>query len=277
MRRFFTILFGIVVLAYLIVAGRHCARKQGVAQVSQVRIVVRDSAQLNMVTPAAVRGWLEREGIKTRDLSLHEVDIARIRQVVEKHVFVRQATVFTDLRGRLNIELTQRRPIVRVEMANDARFYLSDDGYVLPVQRGDPVRVPIVTGSFTPPFAPGYVGKLDDAISDAQKKLTENWHFLLKLIKFVTFIEDDDFWSAEIVQIVVRESAAPVGDPAWQEPQVEIIPRAGNHVVVLGALDDVSAKLEKLLAFYRHGLAYEGWSGPKVINLKYRNQVICTK
>ena len=283
MRRFWPIVFSVVgwvaILAYLIVAGRHCAHKKDDVRVSRMRIVVRDSARLQLVTSAMVRGWLEGEGIKTRDLSLREIETSRIRQAIEKHIFVRHATVFTDLDGTLNIELSQRRPVVRVEMSNGYRFFLSDDGYVLPLQeRGqDPVRVPIVTGAFSLPFAPGYVGSLDEAVSDKQKKISENYRFLLKLINFVAFIEDDDFWRAEIVQIIVREGSASVGDPAWQEPQVEFVPRAGNHIVVLGDLEDVPVKLDKLLSFYRHALAYEGWSGPKIINLKYRNQVICTK
>lgn len=281
MQRFFIVLFSVIgwglLLGYLIVAGRHCSRKQDETMIREVRVTVRDSATLQVVTPRMVRGWLEKEGVKTKEIPLEEVEVSRARRIVESHPFVRHAKVFTGLNGVLHVELTQRHPVARVQTSNGYRFYISDDGYILPLPAQGTMHVPIVTGHFTPPFAPGYAGSLEDAVAEPQKKLSENYLFLCKLINFVTFIGKDDFWRAEIVQINVRENPSPTGDPARQEPQVEFVPRAGNHLVVLGTLDDVPRKLDKLLRFYRQALDHEGWNGPKIVNLSYENQVICTK
>ena len=281
MNRIWNIVLGIVswgvLLAYLIVAARYCSEERETRTVSRVRVVVRDSARQRVITPDMVRGWLAKEGIRTKAAPVTEVDVRRIRELVTGRGFVREAKVYVDFDGVLNIELSQRYPVARVNTYNGYNFYLTDDGYVLPLQPHEVLYVPVVTGNFTPPFSRSYVGSLDGALSDEQKKSSENYRFFRKLINFVKFIERDDFWRSQIVQIQVSESPAPQGDPAWQEPQVEFIPRAGNHVVGLGSLDDVEAKLSKLLDFYRDALDYEGWDAPKYIDLRVRNQVICTK
>jgi cell division protein FtsQ len=46
---------------------------------------------------------------------------------------------------------------------------------------------------------------------------------------------------------------------------------------MLGELDGYRAKLDKLQRFYLRGLSYEGWDTYRYINLKYKNQIVCTK
>jgi cell division protein FtsQ len=59
--------------------------------------------------------------------------------------------------------------------------------------------------------------------------------------------------------------------------EVELVPRVGNHIVLLGGVDRYEQKLEKLNKFYTEGLGYDSWNKYKVINLKYENQVVCSK
>ena len=107
--------------------------------------------------------------------------------------------------------------------------------------------------------------------------MDENYLFFTKLINFVRLIRGDSFWNAQIVQIDVSTPARGAGQVHWQEPEVEIVPRVGRHVVLLGTLDEVEQKLDRLMLFYRRVLDYEGWETYRTVNLKYRNQVVCTK
>ena len=93
----------------------------------------------------------------------------------------------------------------------------------------------------------------------------------MKLINFVKFVDSDDFWKAFIVQIHVVGSQAGDG----YDPDIEIVPRAGDQVIMLGSVDGYEQKLVKLLSFYRHAVAYEGWNCCSYINLKYKDQIVC--
>lgn len=118
------------------------------------------------------------------------------------------------------------------------------------------------------------IAKLEERkllLSENQKKSAKKYLYLYKLLNFVEFVEDDEFWRSQIVQINVT---TPKG---YATPQIEIVPRAGKHVVCLGDIDQAEAGLDKLLLFYREALAWEGWDGYSYIDLRYKDQIVCTK
>jgi len=45
----------------------------------------------------------------------------------------------------------------------------------------------------------------------------------------------------------------------------------------LGDIDKGEEQLDKLLLFYREALAWEGWDGYNYIDLRYNDQIVCTK
>jgi cell division protein FtsQ len=117
-----------------------------------------------------------------------------------------------------------------------------------------------------------------NVLREKEKKSVQSHHFLTKLVNFVRSIESDDFWSAEVVQINVLGSSAGGGSNTWQEPQLELVPRVGNHIVLLGKLDGGEFdRLDKLKTFYLGGLWHEGWNEFRYINIKYKDQVVCSK
>ena len=59
--------------------------------------------------------------------------------------------------------------------------------------------------------------------------------------------------------------------------EFEIIPRVGAHQILLGNAENLELKFRNLKILYEEGLAYEGWNKYEIINLKYNNQVICSK
>ena len=105
---------------------------------------------------------------------------------------------------------------------------------------------------------------------EKQKKLRKSYEDFLKLLNFVVLVEKDDFWRSEIVQIVVAKGPDGV-------PEIELVPRTGSHTVIFGSPDDAEEKLAKLLTFYRRGLRNIGWEEYRTINVKYKEQVVCTK
>lgn len=101
-----------------------------------------------------------------------------------------------------------------------------------------------------------------------QKKLEKNYEDFAKLLTFVKLVEKDDFWSAEVVQIIVRTT--PSG-----AMEIDLIPRSGGHVIRFGRLERTEEKLDKLLRFYRKGLSNIGWNTYRTIDVRYTDQVVC--
>ncbi len=123
------------------------------------------------------------------------------------------------------------------------------------------------------------VDRLGADLREKEKNSQQSLRFLSKLANFVEFIGASDFWSAQIVQIdVAQGEGANGGGDTWTEPQIELIPRAGDHTIVLGELDGTEEeRLAGLKIFYRRALWHEGWEAYTTVNIKYRNQIVCTK
>lgn len=109
------------------------------------------------------------------------------------------------------------------------------------------------------------------AVVENQKKSAKRYLYLYKLLNFVKFVEDDNFWRAQIVQINVTDSKG------YDLPQVEIVPRVGRHIVCLGNIEQAEQNLDKLILFYQKALAWEGWDEYNYIDLRYENQIVCSK
>lgn len=105
---------------------------------------------------------------------------------------------------------------------------------------------------------------------ERQKKLQKNYEDFINLTNFVKLIEGDDFWRAQIVEIVVSQSQNGA-------LFLRLVPRAGNHTIIFGRIEKVELKLDRLMRFYREGLDKEGWNTYRTIDVRFDDRVVCTK
>jgi cell division protein FtsQ len=86
------------------------------------------------------------------------------------------------------------------------------------------------------------------------------------LFRMAQFIKADTIWDSQIEQIYVDVK----GD-------IEMVPRVGNHKIILGDADSLQSKFKNLLVFYKKAMPKVGWDTYNTINLKFANQVVCSK
>lgn len=114
------------------------------------------------------------------------------------------------------------------------------------------------------------ISERQETVRRAQKKLEKSYEDFMKLLTFVEFVEEDDFWRSEVVQIAARTT--PSG-----ALEVELVPRSGRHTILFGRIEQVERKFDKLLRFYRNGLQNIGWDAYRTIDIRYKDQVVCKK
>lgn len=274
MNRTLSILLGllawILIGFYLLFSVRYCSAQKEQTLCRQIQVSVLDSASAMFITPAMVRGWFTAEMPELFQREIGDVNTLEIEEFVRRRGFVKSVRAYTSLDGTLHIDLTQRRPIARINSANGYAFYITDDEWILPQQRHESVYVPVITGTVLPPFGRDFAGPFSECLSEDEKKVSKNYVFFSNLINFVKFLQRDDFWGGFIVQIDLRNASA-------QEfnPDVRIVPRIGRQLVVLGSLDDYPDKLSRLVSFYRNAMAYEGWDRYRVVDVQYAGQIVC--
>lgn len=250
----------VAIAAYVVAAFSYSRARQRKDVCRQISVTIANPSA-RFITPETVKGWYADK--KLIGKKLDDINTFEIENIALERAYVKSASAYVSKPGKLNIEVAQRTPVIRLCSSRGHNIYLSADWCVLPFQRQWVARVPLVTGNIPLPFNPGEYGP-HTALEQSVKKRDENWAFLTKLINFVKFLEEDSFWSSFIVQVNVT------GDM-----DVELVPRAGNHVVLLGDPGNYESRMKKLLSFYQSGKGE--WEQYRHINIKYRNQVICSK
>ena len=100
-----------------------------------------------------------------------------------------------------------------------------------------------------------------------RNKQTINKESIINQLFDVTeYIRKDDFLNSQIVQIDVNN-----------EQEIVLIPRVGEQKIVFGKGDDIEDKFTRLKLFYKKGIKPEELNKYTTLNLKYKQQIICSK
>ncbi len=243
-----------VALIYFIMSGHIISQKESEQHFVNFNIKVSDDKARSLVTVDDIKSILHSSAISVSGKPICDIDINEIEKLLLSKSYIKKAEVYADINGMINIQIEQRKPIIRVN-TRGLGFYMDDNGYVFPLSKSFTDYVPIVTGN--PPIPSSL--KYKDYIPK-----TEDAKFLQDLLVFAHFLQNDSYWNSMIEQInIVNKN------------DIELITRVGSQVVKLGSFDDFEYKLHKLDVFYRNGMPAVGWNTYKSINLAYSNQVVC--
>lgn len=191
-----------------------------------------------------------------------EFSIENIEKTLAKNNFVKEIDVYQEINGKINIRLTQRRPIMRIYGSSGNSFYIDESGMAIPIKPGYPARVLIISGRINDILFNGEGIDLLDSKNDSLPgiNLLRNLYYIGK------YIDNDDFLRKEITQIDIRS-----------KNQIILIPLVGRHIIEMQSFANYDQKLKKLKIFYKNGLSQGGWGRYNKINIEFRNQIVCTK
>ncbi|RFZ95279.1 cell division protein FtsQ [Mucilaginibacter conchicola] len=183
---------------------------------------------------------------------LENIDIHALENKLKHNPFVEYARVYEDMDGTLQVEVVQRKPMLRIMNRFEQDFYVDEHGMKMPLSQNFTARVLVANGFIDELFA----NKVDSLHTVMAKDI----------YKTADFIRKDSLWDAQIAQIYVNENH-----------EIELIPRVGNQRILLGNADSLDVRFNNLKVFYKQALPTVGWDAYKVINIKYFNQVVGVK
>jgi cell division protein FtsQ len=216
-----------------------------------------------LVTQADIYDVVKSTGNLLKGQQLGTIDFERIEREIKRQPYVGNAQAFMTLDGTVEIDVIQRQPILRIFNENGESFYLDGRGNLLPLNPAFSARVLVATGFIYEPFS-NKACYLKDSVKRSDSMF---YHSVMNnLYRVSTFITKDKFLKAQIEQIYVEPDG-----------EFELIPRIGNQIILLGRADNLEDKFERLFVFYRAGLSRTGWNRYNIINIKFKNQVVCSK
>jgi len=248
-RKILKILTWIGIAAWFVVILGFVSSESDQVLCTRIDVVLSDTLNSRFVTDSDIRAMFRSEGLQLQGYPLSEINTRELESRLEKNAYIKRAEVNTDVTGRMEIRLEQRIPLVRIMPDGREGFYLDIEGKVLPLSKQFVPHIMLVSGKIEHPDNARQEGKQLDEIH-----------------QFSAYISEHPFWSEQIVQLYVNRRG-----------EYELIPRVGAHQILLGSMKQWERKLRNLELLYKQGLSNYGWNSYRTINLKYTNQVICTK
>lgn len=167
------------------------------------------------------------------------IDLNRLENALTANPMIKEAQVFIDVDGKITAEIEQKKPLARV--STNASYYLDDTGSHMPLSTNYTARVPLITGTV-------YKNELANVFTIAKK------------------VQQDDFLKKHVVEIHQNDNKS-----------IDLKFRLHDFTIHLGSLKSLDKKINNLKAFYQKAMRDNTLNDYSVVNLKFDNQVICTK
>lgn len=246
----------VVVLAVVAMLGFvESTKSVAVCEGMEIEFVGGDSVRL--ITENDVRQTILNKVGEPVGMNLRGIDFDGMEELLRSLPHLRHVAVYSTVDQHVRVEIEQRRPMVRLLDRNGKSAVVDCEGVIMPVPNAAVLRLPVFTGDF------GLTQEQIDQnfpITDTTATLA-----LMNAYEFGRCIKGDSFAQAQFQHMVMEKNG-----------NLTAYPQVGNHTIIFGK-NDFEEKLRRLKIFYREGMTANNWNKYSSINLKYKNQIVCTK
>jgi cell division protein FtsQ len=257
MKKFLKILLIIPVL-YLIIIPVYMASSTNSRPCGGIVIDISDSSDYHFITKKQLLNLAYGNSDRIIGKPVKDVSVLEIENRIKMLKELKRAEVYMTIDGTVHVYVEQRNPVMRVMPDNGGDYFIDEDGVVVRKRNLYNPRMHIVEGNVNISSAMlNGVSVLDTNIKNS---------ILKDIYNLVNYINDDKFWSAQIDQIYVDGN-----------DEIDLIARVGNQLIHLGTAENYEGKLRNLEAFYDKVLPEVGWNKYSLINLEFKDQIVCKK
>lgn len=238
-------LLGALALGVLVVVAN--VSRSG-SQVRGVEVDIRYGRAPHLVAEQTVVDTVLLALPQLTTLRVSDVDRDAVAEAASHVPYLKDVTATVSVSGKVVVRAAQRRPIARL-FYGARELYFDDQGCMMPVSSQADCSVLVAGGDFTEPL------RIDSLNCQTEA-----------LVRLASYLDSEKKYRSLIDQIYIDRD----GD-------MMMVPKLGSHVIELGDVEDLDAKFENLLTFYRKGMPRAGWDTYSRISLKFNGQVVCTK
>lgn len=204
-------------------------------------IVVSDEDITGFINENEIRELLVANNMFPEGKAIKDISLAELEATLKSSPYIDNVRCYQAADGHIAIHVIPRIPVLHVINLQGEDFYIDNKGGVMP-RAHHKMNLPIMTGHVNKKTAGGLYAPFGNSLAK------------------------DTFWNNQIQEIHVTNTG-----------ELELTPRVGNHTILLGDTSLLADKMERMRIFYTEGLDKAGWNKYKTINLKFSNQVICTR
>lgn len=240
-----------IIIAVLIVCGiiAFAERHQSAASIRDITIKMVNVNENHFLDESDIVNLMQLNKETLKGATLDRVNLKDVEKKIKSEPFIKDAQLYSDLKGNLVVKTELRRPIARLVRNDGPDGYIAEDGTVMPVSDKFTARVVLMSGS--------YVNQLlkQNNVND-----TEDGKNLITLLNV---IRENDFWAAQIAQLDIDSKA-----------RITLFPQVGDEKIEFGKPENIEVKFKKLMIFYKEILPRMGWNKYGRVNLEYEGQIV---
>lgn len=239
-------------------------KEQDVLRCKSLEIHVDQDRDLYFLDRMDIEKLIKSRGDSVIGQPKSTLDIPALEKALNSHADIANAEASVSIDGNVKVNVKQRRPILRIINENGDSYYMDDVGKLMPLSDKYTAKVLVANGKITESYGKHYKRSMEDIAKDSAMRAKSMFD---ELFAMATYIEQDVFWKSQVQQLFVND-----------DKEIELVPMVGNQKIIFGDTACMDEKFKKLMIFYSQGLNTTGWWNKyATINLKFRNQIVCTK
>jgi cell division protein FtsQ len=169
-----------------------------------------------------------------------ELDLNSLERKLDSHDMIEKSEVFVTIDGMLKSVVRQKMPLARV-FSKGHSYYIDNEGDLMPLSDNYTARVPLV------------IGEIDE-------------NDTAKLTDVLRIIHNDEFLQKNIISVEILPNKS-----------LKMKNRNYSYVIEFGRMINVEKKFNNYKAFFQKTGNDSLISKYSSINLKFTQQVVCTK
>lgn len=229
----------ILMLALVVFLFSFTSKRNGQRKLTKSEIIFKGDNTL-FVSQEIVNKLLIENKTNASGIQKDKLDLNKLENAINTHNMIEKSEVFVSIDGVLKAVVQQKTPIVRV-FDESGSFYIDYKGNKMPLSLIYAARVPLVSGVIS-----------DDNSTD--------------LKALFLFIHDDDFLKKNIIGIQILPGGS-----------LKMMNRNFNYEIDFGKAVNIERKFNNYKAFFQKASVDSSLYNYKKINLKFTQQVVCTK
>jgi len=245
----FTLVFFLVVFANIERNNTHT---------NELKVILQETDYPPLTSPERIKSHILETMPSIIGQSVKNVELEKVEEEIALNSQLSHVRAFLNINGDMNIKAKPRKAILRVFDQKGSNIYVGKDKILMDNSLSHTHRLIVASGHI-----PHLNNEERIQILKGNKELPEVYNHLYEL---ANKIHEDEFLDALIDQIYVNKSG-----------QIELTPKVGVKKISFGSFENIEEKLFNLKAFYVNGKDIIDWQKYQSINIKYKNQIVCSK
>jgi len=175
-----------------------------------------------------------------RSIAKEDLNLNKLEKSINQHPMVEKSDVFVTVDGILKVKVKQKTPVARV-FDGLSSFYVDYEGNIMPLSEINTARVPLILGE----------------VNKKNKK---------KLAQILKIIYDDEFLKKNIIRVQILPS-----------DNLIMTNRNFDYQIEFGKMVNEKIKFKNYKAFFQKAVLDSTLYKYKKINLRFTQQVVCSK